>query len=83
MLIEVLALDCGFRLRRNAILRFYVDFDCAGSHKVCGPQIAISKASFYRVFMYVFGHELHFAWQVQGNLELWKSLRGRRKESGK
>ena len=26
-----------------------VDFDCAGSHKVCAAEIAISKASFYRV----------------------------------
>ena len=71
VLIEVLALR--FRLRRNAVLRFYVDFDCAGSHKVCGPEIAISKASFYRVFLYVFGHELHFAWQVQGIRRMWRS----------
>ena len=48
-----------FRLRRNAVLRFYVDFDCAGSHKGWVPEIAISKTSFYRVFVYLFGHELH------------------------
>ena len=71
--LEVLALGRRFRLRRNAVLRFYVDFDCAGSHKRCGPRIAISKASFYRVFAYVFGHERQFAWQVQGIHRLWRS----------
>ena len=57
--------------------------------QVCGAEIAISKASFYRVFVYVFRHERHFAWQVQGirqrNPSLMEvrnvSLRGRRKES--
>ena len=62
-----------FRLRRNAVLRFYIDFDCAGSHKVAVPILAISKASFYRVFVHVFGHERHFAWQVQGIRHLWRS----------
>ena len=73
MLIEVLALTCWIRLRRNAVLRFLVDFDCAGSHRLGIEEIAISKASFYRVFVHVFGHELHCAWQVQGNLQLWRS----------
>ena len=62
-----------FRLRRNAVLRLYIDFDCAGSHKVAVPILAISKASFYRVFVHVFGHERHFAWQVQGIRHLWRS----------
>ena len=65
VLIEVLALGVWFRLHRNAVLKFHVGFDCAGSRKIGIPKIAISKASFYRVFVYVFGHELHFAWQVQ------------------
>ena len=73
VLIEVLALTRWFRLRRNAVLRFYVDFDCAGSHKVAVPIFTISKASFYRVFVYVFGHERHFAWQVQGICHMWRS----------
>ena len=73
MLIEVLALGRWFRLRRNAVLRFYVDFDCAGSHKVAVPIFTISKASFYRVFVHVFAHERHFAWQVQGIRHLWRS----------
>ena len=46
VLIEVLALTRWFRLRRNAILRFYVDFDCAGSRKGCVWEIAISKHRF-------------------------------------
>ena len=71
--LEVLALGRWFRLRRNAVLRFYVDFDCAGSHKVAVPIFTISKASFYRVLVYVFGHERHFAWQVQGIRHLWRS----------
>ena len=73
MLIEVLALGRWFRLRRNAVLRFYVDFDCAGSHKVWAAEIAISKASFYRACVHVFGHELHFAWQVRGIRGMWRS----------
>ena len=49
-----------FRLRRNAVLKFYVDFDCAGSLKLPSQKSQLnSKASFYRVFAYVFGHELH------------------------
>ena len=71
--LEVLALCRRFRLRRNAVFRFYVDFDCAGSHKVCVAEIVMSKVSFYRVFVYVFGHELQFAWQVQGIRHLWRS----------
>ena len=71
-----------FRLRRNAILRFYVDFDCVGSRKVWVVEYAISKASFYRVFVYVFGYELHFAWPAQESVTLNVSLRGRCKESG-
>ena len=74
MITEVLALTRWFRLRRNAVLRFYVDFNCAGSRQVCAPQSAISKALLDRVFVYVFGHhELYFAWQVQGNLQPWRS----------
>ena len=53
VLIEALALSVGLRLRRNAVLRFYVDFDCAGSHKVSVAEIAISKASFYRAHVRV------------------------------
>ena len=41
VLIEILAVTWWFRLRRNAVLRFYVDFDCAGSHKACAAEIAI------------------------------------------
>ena len=58
MFFEVFALCRWFRLGRNAVLRFYVRYDCAGSYKVCGPQSAISKASFYRVSIYACGHEL-------------------------
>ena len=62
VLIEVLALTRWFRLRRNAVLRFYVDFDCAGSHKACVAEIAISKTSL--AFVRVFGNALLL--QAQG-----------------
>ena len=61
VLIEVLALIRGFPLRRNAVLRFHVDFDGAGSHKVAVSKFAILKGSFYRVSVHVFGDEVHFA----------------------
>ena len=43
-----------------------LSIDCAGSHKVYAKKIAISKRSFYRLVVHVFGHELRVAWQVQG-----------------
>ena len=38
----MLALRRWFHLRRNAVSRFYVAFDCAGSLKVCISEIAIN-----------------------------------------
>ena len=83
----MLALTCGFHLRRNSLLRFYfyVDFDCAGSHKVCVMDFSISKGSFYRV-SYTFS-DINFicmaAARNPSRVEVRNmSLRGRCKESG-
>ena len=46
MLIEVLAVTWWFRLRRNAVLRFYVDFDCAGSRNVGVPNSQFRRHRF-------------------------------------
>ena len=65
-------------------MRFYVDFDCAGSHKVCGPRIAISKASDMNVILHgrckesvtCGGQKREFTWQVQGIGHIVKFVAG-------
>ena len=70
-MIRVRAVGCGFRLRWNTVLRFYVDFDCV-------PKSAISSAILPGVRSFCMACAPNPSHMEVRNV----SLRGTRKESG-
>ena len=73
VLIKVLALCRRFRPRRNAVLRFCIDFDCAGSREVCVSEIAISRRRFTGCSCRFSGLNFVLHGKVQGIHHMWRS----------